>query len=265
MNSTCAPLRFAARLWISALCLGLPVVALAQDEGFRDDFDTFDRERWYVSDGWSNGDWQACTWSSDMLSVDDGMLTIGIASVGQGSEDYLCGEIQTDDVLHYGTYEIRVRTDAAMGVNAAFFTYIGPVHGVTHNEIDIEVLGRQPEQVEFNTYLDGEAAHGAIVPLPEAGRADEGFHTYAFVWEEDRIRWYVDGVLLHEATGPDLPQEPQKLYISHWNTTVMTDWMGLFVDPGQPVEMEIDWVAFTPLGADCQFEESVACQEAASP
>jgi endo-1,3-1,4-beta-glycanase ExoK len=260
-----APMRRIAFVCMSGLALGTAGAAFAQTEGFRDDFESFNRDRWYVSDGWSNGDWMACTWSSDMLSVDDGVLTIKIAKVGRGVANYLCGEIQSHEVLHYGTYEARIRTVAASGVNAAFFTYIGPVHGVTHNEIDIEVLGRDPSKVEFNTYLDGEQAHGTQVDLPGEGLADEEFHTYAFVWEEDRIRWYVDGELLHDVTGPDLPQEPQKLYISHWNTRTLTDWMGEFVDTDQPLNMELDWVAFTPLGAECQFEGSVACQEAERP
>ncbi len=259
-----APMRVARPvLW--SVALSVSTIASAEQQGFRDDFTTLDPNRWYVSDGWRNADWQACTWSSDMISVTGGILELMIARGSQDSDEFLCGEIQTHAVLHYGTYEARIRTDAASGINAAFFTYIGPVHEKMHNEIDIEILGRDPSEVQFNTYLDGKPAYGTVAALPDGGRANAEFRTYAFVWEEDRIRWFVDGILVHEATGPSLPQEPQKLYISHWSTTVFVDWMGTFVDPGRPLVMELDWVSYTPLGAECQFEGSVACLEPVSP
>ena len=257
MKSARAAISLAASLCTLSVALSLP--AFAEAQAFRDDFDSFDSGRWYVSDGWSNGDWQACTWSSEMISVEAGILNLRIAPTAKGPKDYLCGEIQTDDPLHYGTYEARIRTDAGSGINAALFTYIGPVHEKPHYEIDIEILGRNPSEVQFNTYLDGEPAYGSVKALPDDSRSDEEFHTYAFIWEEGRLRWYVDGLLLHEATGADLPQEPQKLFLSHWNTTTFIDWMGAFEDPGRPLDMAIDWVAYTPLGADCQFEESIAC------
>ena len=44
-------------------------------QSFLDDFDRFDLKRWYVSDGWANGDHQNCTWSKRQLSLADGKLT----------------------------------------------------------------------------------------------------------------------------------------------------------------------------------------------
>lgn len=244
----------------AALLLLAPAALAAEPAAFRDDFTSLDLDRWYISDGWSNGDWQACTWSRDMAIVEDGILRLRLAATPDGS-GHLCGEVQTDDRFLYGTFEARIRTEAASGVNAAFFTYIGPVHEQPHDEIDVEVLTRDPGRVQFNTYRDGEPAHGLTVDLPDRGSAASDFHVYAFVWEEDRLRWYVDGVLLHEARGSDLPRSAQKIYLSHWNTLTLTDWMGEFVDPGRPLDMEVDWVSYTPLGADCLFEGSVACLE----
>lgn len=245
------------------LALTTPVALAADAVAFRDDFaDSLDPDRWYVSDGWSNGDWQACTWSRDMAVVEDGMLRLRLATAPDGSPDgYSCGEVQTHDRFLHGTFEARLRTDAASGVNAAFFTYIGPVHKQPHDEIDVEVLTRDPSRVQFNTYRDGEPRNGRTVDLPGGGSADSDFHVYSFVWEPDRLRWYVNGVLMHEVQGADLPRTAQKIYLSHWNTLTMTDWMGEFVDPGRPLDMEVDWVSYTPLGADCPFEGSVACLE----
>lgn len=254
------------------LAVGWPIPAVVAQEAFRDDFLQLDTERWYISDGWSNGDWQACTWSSDMVSVEDGMLRLTLAPSDNAAAaapagvktPYLCGEIQTNDIFHYGTYEARIRTDAASGVNSAFFTYIGPVHEQSHNEIDVEILTRNTRRVEFNTYRDGAPAYGTAVPIPDGSTTDSEFHTYAFIWEKEQLRWYVDGMLLHEATGSNLPELAQKIYLSQWNTLTLTDWMGEFVDPGRPLVMEIDWVAYTPLGADCQVEGSILCEDGVS-
>lgn len=224
---------------------------------FRDDFSRLDEARWYVSDGWSNGDWMACTWSRRMIGLADGALTISLAPTEAGSSDYLCGELQSNDLFHYGTYEASIRTDVGSGVNAAFFTYIGPVHDQPHDEIDFEILTRNTRAVDVNTYNDGESAQGTSVALDVP--TDSAFRTYSFVWEPERLRWFVDGELVHEATGPDLPDAPQKIFLSHWNSRTFTDWMGPFEDPGRPLTMAVDWVAFTPLGDGCRFEGSVLC------
>ncbi|MCU0908728.1 MAG: family 16 glycosylhydrolase [Rhodobacteraceae bacterium] len=219
---------------------------------------------WYVSDGWSNGDWHGCTWSRQMVDRRDGALRLSLAEDAQTPGTWLCGEVQTRGRFLYGTFEARIRTDRASGANAALFTYIGPVHGVTHEEIDVEILTRDPTRFQVGTYIDGRPQPGgAVVPLPAL--SDAGFLTYAFIWEPDRIRWFVEGVQVHEMTGPAVPQLAQKIYLSHWNTEVLTDWMGPWTDPGRPLEMAIDWVAYTPLGQGCVHEGSVLCTGIEAP
>lgn len=245
-------------LLVTALTLALAGPAVAEPSAFRDDFTRLDQTRWYVSDGWTNGDWQACTWSSRMVTFEDDALRLSVAPTQGGASTYLCAEVQTREAYLYGTFEARIRTDSASGANAALFTYIGPAQGATHDEIDVEILTRETGEVQFNTYRDGEPAQGATVPLDMA--SDEAFQTYSFIWEPERIRWFVDGRLVHEATGPDLPINPQRIFLSHWISGTLVDWMGPFSDPGRPLGMWIDWVAYTPPGGDCQFEGSVLCQ-----
>lgn len=235
----------------------MPVAAPAQ-ESFFDSFEEFDTSRWFVSDGWTNGPHQNCWWSSRAVQARDGQLVLKLQASDDPEQPFICGEVQTRQRFEFGTYETRFRTDRASGVIAAFFTYIGEVHDQPHDEIDIEVLTRDPGRVEFNTFVDGEMLNGHQVDLPAP--ADEVFHHYAFIWEEDRIRWFLNGVLMHEATE-NLVEHAQKIYLSHWSTDQLTDWMGEFEDPGRPLEMHIDWVAWTAPGKDCAFPESILCQE----
>lgn len=225
---------------------------------FFDGFDTLNHGIWGVSDGWVNGDWQNCEWAREAVAVENGRLSLTFAAGEATAREHTCGEIQTRHTYGYGAYEARARTPEGSGLNAAFFTYIGPHHGQPHDEIDFEVLTRDTARVSLNTYVDGQPANGASVPLPAP--ADDGFQTYSFIWAEDGIRWYVDGALVHEtAPGTPLPSTPQKIYASFWGSDTYVDWMGPFVDPGTPIAMEIDWIAFTAEGEGCQFAGSVLC------
>ncbi|MFW5881230.1 MAG: family 16 glycosylhydrolase [Roseicyclus sp.] len=229
-------------------------------ESFFEDFEALDRGRWYVSDGWTNGPHQNCLWSSRAVSVSDGRLVLSLRPTGEAETPLLCGEVQTNDRYLHGTFEARIRTDRASGVNAAFFTYIGEVHDRPHDEIDVEILTRDPGRVEFNTFVDGEMRNGGAVALDRP--ADAAFHHYAFVWDEERVRWFVDGDLVHEAPSDGMT-DAQKIYLSHWSSDLLTEWMGRFEMPEAPLRMHVDWIAWTAPGDGCQFPRSILCDEAA--
>jgi endo-1,3-1,4-beta-glycanase ExoK len=57
-----------------------------------------------------------------------------------------------------------------------------------------------------------------------------------------------------------IPSNPQRMFFSLRGSDTLTDWMGTFTPVKAPIAMEVDWVAFTPLGAACAFNESVLCQ-----
>ncbi|MEM1274452.1 MAG: family 16 glycosylhydrolase [Pseudomonadota bacterium] len=220
---------------------------------FFDDFDEFDPARWFISDGWSNGDWMNCTWSRDAVEVRNGILHLHLQQADNGLE---CAEIQSHVQFGFGTYEVRQRTGQGSGVNAAFFTYIGPVHGRAHHEIDIEILLRSPTEVVFNTWRAGIPEQDGIATVTAA--AEDEFHHYAFHWAADGITWFVDGVAVHHAVPP-LPEVGQKIYASLWSSATFTDWMGPFDANQLPHVLEIDWIGFTALNAPCQFAQSILC------
>lgn len=224
------------------------------------DFDDgLDRDRWYVSDGWSNGDHQNCTWSADLVKAEDGKVRLGFAPMPKGEREYGCAEIQTRARFGHGVYEVRMKAAEGSGLNTGFFTYIGPVHKQPHDEIDFEVLGRDPSRVQVNQYVDGENV-GAEKLVPVEGGAASGFNDYAFVWQEGRIAWYVNGKLVHEETDPaKVPSHPAKIYVSLWGSDTLTSWMGPFSQPDNPVFADIERVAFTAEGEPCQFPESIVC------
>ena len=247
---------------VAAAVSALPHLAHAQDmqsaPSFVDNFSNFDRSRWYVSDGWSNGNHQNCIWSKDLVELSDGVLSLSFEKRKLKDRDFACAEVQTKQRYGYGTYEARMKTDSGSGLNAAFFTYIGPQDKKPWDEIDFEVLTKDPSKVQVNSYIQGKPKNGKLVDVE--GGADRGFNDYGFVWEKDRLRWYVNGKLVNEVTNPDeLPTNPQKIFFSLWGSDKLTNWMGAFADPGRKVTMQVKRVAFTALGQPCQFPESLAC------
>ena len=255
---------------ILSLLLVAGTPALAQNSpdgnpdavGFFEDFAAgLDKGRWYVSDGWTNGDWQDCHWSGSAVQVRGGLLTLFHIPAPEGAaRPPRCGEVQTRGFFQYGTFEARIRTPRQSGLNAAVFTYAGPVHGgAPHHEIDIEILTRDPGRMTVNTYVEGKPHNGGVAAAPVP--FDDGFHTVAFRWEPEGITWFMDGKEVHRTkAGTPLPNDPQKLYTSFWSTTTLTDWMGEQTAREGPLGYEIDWVAYTPLDKSCLFEASVTCE-----
>lgn len=250
------------RLAVFGILMLIPAIAHAQEgatgKSFVETFDKLDTSFWYVSDGWNNGQHQNCTWSESQVSVGDGLLKLTFDRKQAGDRDYVCGEIQTRERYGYGTYEVRMKAATGPGLNSAFFSYIGPADKKPHDEIDFEVLGKDTSKVQVNQYVSAKGGNEALVDVP--GGADTGFNDYAFVWEKDRLRFFVNGEMAHEVTDPaKLPVNAQKIFMSLWGTDTLKDWMGNFAFSG-PAEVQIEHVAFTAAGDKCQFEGSLVCK-----
>jgi endo-1,3-1,4-beta-glycanase ExoK len=237
----------------AAAILGAPSIGSAQ-QAFVETFDTLDRDRWYVSDGWVNGPHQNCQWSAKAASVQGGVLRLTLDKARAGEQDYICAEIQSEDRFGYGVFEASLRVPFAAGTNSNFFTYIGPTQSKPHNEIDFEFLSRTQPSLQTNIYKDGKGGNEQLVPVTDK----DGWHDIAMVWEPGRLRWYMNGALVREVTGDTVPSEAQKMYLSIWSTDVLTDWMGRFEWTG-PLVMQVERVAYSPLGTVCPFSGSILC------
>jgi len=226
---------------------------------FFDAFNSLDFERrWLASDGWTNGPHQGCEWRKENLSVSDGKLSLSMTK-GSDQEEWNCAELQSNDVYGYGVYEISMRPVAASGTVSAFFTYIGPVHGKPHDEIDFEFLGRDTSRIQLNYFTGGRGGNEFFVP---AGEPDgEGFVRLAFEWTPTRVRWFVNGELVHEtAAGAQLPVNPSKIYVSLWSgTEEINGWLGPFEGMDQQATLDVQWVAYTAPGESCRFPASITC------
>ena len=244
----------------TACCLASVPAFAAPGGSFFDYFNKLDPARWYVSDGWANGPYQNCAWGKDQVRVENGMLNVSFTKApGAQGRAYRCGEVRTTATFSYGTYEARLKTPpTASGLNAAFFTYTGPPNNPVHDEIDFEVLLKDPGKVQVATYVNGKAPKSSLVDVPSGQSPD--FVDFAVVWEADKVSYYVDKKLAFSMETPTpIPAQPQQIFFSLWGSEKFTDWMGPFTDPGKPLTMAVDWVAFTAPGVHCVFPLSMTC------
>ena len=241
-----------------ALACGIPMGVAAQSgASFFEPFETLSDSRWFVSSGWANGDHQSCLWHRDRVAIEEGILRLSLTADAKEDRDFSCGEIQSEERFGYGTFEARMKVPYARGMNANLFTFIGAPQDRPHNEIDFEFIAPQEPVLQTNFHTARSSENTALHPMA----ADGAFRNYAFIWEPDRIRWYIDGTLIRDVQGGDLPDEPQKIYLSLWSTDTLTDWMGVFEASSGAQVLEVDWVAYTAPGEDCTFEQSVLCVE----
>jgi beta-glucanase (GH16 family) len=76
----------------------------------------------------------------------------------------------------------------------------------THDEIDIELLGGDPDHWQTNIYGPSKAGaqplwgvFGEIEDVPKSSNV-QAFHTYTVDWNQERIAWSVDGKLARTLT-----------------------------------------------------------------
>lgn len=230
----------------------IAAAAVAADAGFVDELESHDKTLWRKSDGWAN-DWNRIDtgWVGRHITFADGRMAITLTDDGASGRRFASGEYQSRRFFGYGRFEARLKAIAAPGIVTGFFTYTGPTFdGAPHDEIDFEFLGKSPRQVQLNYYTDGKGGHETMIDL--GFDASEDFHTYAFEWRPDSIRWFVDGRQVHEETGArgPLPAHPGKLFLHVWAGKNLEGWIGRVSYPGRPLVAEVDCVAFRPLDSD---------------
>jgi len=127
------------------------------------------------------------------------------------------GEYQRRGRYSFGRFEVVMTPAPGSGTVSAMFTHTSEQFGAQHDEIDIEFLGKDLTMVTGNYFTDGDPYR--VIEMPLGFDASQEVHLYAFEWEPDEIRWYVNDRLLHTATEADhpIPQHPSRIIIQLWS------------------------------------------------
>lgn len=157
---------------------------------------------------------------------------------------YAGAEIRTNESFLYGRFEVNMKSCKGSGICSSFFTFYDmPGFEKNWNELDIEILGRYENEVQFNAIVGHHEMHEHRETLSFNPHND--FHTYSFEWTPDYIAWSVDGNEVYRQVGEHVKRmnAPQKIMMNLWASD-FTDWTGSFDDSILPVETEYDYVNY---------------------
>jgi hypothetical protein len=162
---------------------------------------------------------------------------------------YKGAEYRTKLSYTYGRFEVRMKSAYRDGMLSSFFTYYDGGGGIGNwNEIDIEIMGRYFDNVQFNTITPNQTNHVGHQPVLTSPHLD--YHTYAFEWTPDYVAWFIDGIEVLKQTGAHIQTltRAQKIMMNIWNP-LYESWAGLLNAESLPAFAYYDWVsyyAYTP-------------------
>ena len=233
------------------------------DEFSQSDGATPDPAKWGYEiggTGWGNNELQYYTSRTENARIEGGQLVIEARAESFGGRNHTSARLLTKDkwAWTYGRIEARIKIPKGQGIWPAFWMLganINTVGWPNCGEIDImENIGSLPSTLYGTIHGPGYSGGGGIsgnTVLSGAALGDD-FHVYAIEWEENRIRWFLDGQVFFTLTPANLPagsawvfNKPQFLIL---NVAVGGNWPG---NPNGsttfPQRMTVDYVrVYTP-------------------
>lgn len=212
----------------------------------------------YGLTGWGNNEQQF--YLQNNARVENGRLIIEAKKESIGGMPYTSARLWTQPTFsqRYGRFEASIKLPIGDGLWPAFWMLpVNSPYGTwaRSGEIDImEARGRVPNVATGALHYGGtwpdNTYRSASYTFP-AGMDINQFHEYAIEWEENEIRWYVNGNLYFRmtdwfATGFDFPAPFDVEFYLILNLAVGGTFDGNRLPPDalfdEPVLMEIEFV-----------------------
>ncbi|MBT8140975.1 MAG: glycoside hydrolase family 16 protein [Gammaproteobacteria bacterium] len=171
----------------------------------------------YGLTGWGNNELQ--WYLEDNARIDNGILVIDVKEEASNGRNYTSARLHTRDriAVRYGRIEARMKLPAGQGMWPAFWMLPQEdAYGTwaASGEIDIMEavnLGVNNEYKVLGTiHYGGEWPNNVFSGNELEVTMDNtvDFHEYAFEWDVDEMRWYVDGQLYSTKTNWSTPNAP---------------------------------------------------------
>ncbi len=191
------------------------------------------------------------------------VATLVLSAGSLNAKDFKGAELRTKQSFLYGRLEVNMKSAGREGMLSSFFTYNDNSTGPdTWNEIDLEILGRYNDNVQFNTITPGQANHVRSHPVNYSPHQE--YHTYAFEWTPSYVAWFIDGIEVYRQTAAHIQtlNKAQKIMMNIWNPS-FSNWVGQWSPDVLPAFAYYDWVkyyTYTPgtgnYGSDNNFSFS---------
>lgn len=174
-------------------------------------------------------------------------------------------ELYSKDHFMYGKFEAKMKMAFAPGcISSMFLYYDNSYRGGSEiwNEIDIEVIGKQPNGFQSNI-ITGKA--GAQITTEKihtfADSIASDFHIYTIEWTPDYVAWYFDGDLVRKSDSSNDTKKQvsalvkeQSLRFNLWSSKSVA-WVGKLNEKDIPIEQEIDYIKVYDYNEDGTFTE----------
>ncbi|MDD7886345.1 carbohydrate-binding protein [Flavivirga sp. 57AJ16] len=200
------------------------------------------------SSGWGNNELQY--YRSENATVENGQLIITARRQDFGTAHYTSARMKTQGrkSFKYGKIEARIALPTGQGLWPAFWMLgnnISSVGWPACGEIDIlEHVNTSPDvhgTIHWEDHNGDHANYGGHTAVNV-----NNYHLYTIEWDENTIKWFVDGNQFHEvniSNGVNGTSEFHNEYFLLLNLAVGGNWPGFTVDESRlPARMSVDYV-----------------------
>jgi beta-glucanase (GH16 family) len=224
---------------------------------FHDDFTTLDSSRWQLmTHSWSGN---LAKFSSQAATVENDSLVLRLLPAPEGTVDggetkpFLGAEVRSRETLTYGRVRARAKLASGSAAVSALVTIYTPWPADNWNELDIECLGADPTQAQFNTQVYTgppvtAPVTNAVSPTQDPHMemlgfdASADFHEYTMEWTPEQATFWVDSELRYTWTDKiALLTLPQNVLLTLWASN-STGWAGAVTDQTLAATAVYDWV-----------------------
>jgi hypothetical protein len=211
---------------------------------------SLDIDKWVRNMEWWKGR-QPALFKAENVTVEKGQLlltmrkeTVPDEFLKQGYHDYTSAAVHSRDRTCYGYFEVKARPMNSGGSSSFWFQQDTTPGWLT--EIDVfEIGGKAPgheKKYHMNVHVfrtPTEKRHWSIGGDWDAPwRLVDDFHVYGLEWDEELIKFYVDGVLVRRVRNTHWHQP---LYLI-FDSETMPNWFGMPQDQDLPSTFHIEYV-----------------------
>jgi beta-glucanase (GH16 family) len=162
---------------------------------------------------------------ANVTSAASGGLSLAVIEEPLGVRNLSAAAISSHASFLFGRFEATLQATNVPGLVTGFFLH----RDSPRQEVDIEILGNQPDQLLVNVFYNpgtdgakfdyGYRGTPAIIKL--RFDASKALHKFAIEWDPCEIRWLVDQKLVHRRATWDptpIPHLPMTLHVNTWPT-----------------------------------------------
>jgi GR25 family glycosyltransferase involved in LPS biosynthesis len=191
---------------------------------FQDDLAQIESSRWLLRNDTFPGNLGLFR-PANVSSAASRGLAFAVIEEPLGVRDLSAAAMSSRASFLFGRFEATLQATSVPGLVTGFFLH----RDSPRQEIDVEILGNQPDQLLVNVFYNpgtdgakfdyGNRGTPAIITLEFD--ASKALHQFTIEWDPCEIRWFVDHKLVHRRVIWDptpIPHLPMTLHVNHWPT-----------------------------------------------